>query len=95
MREKYEIELDDMEVPEDAADQAAMAEEIEILRDKMGRMTDVNLAALADKENHESRFTMLTEQKADLEAAARDIEEAISRINVTAREKLQTTYDTS
>ena len=93
MREKYEIELDDMEVPEDAADPAAMAEEIEILRDKMGRMTDVNLAALADKENYESRFTMLTEQKADLEAAARDIEEAISRINVTAREKLQTTYD--
>lgn len=93
MREKYEIELDDMELPEDAGDPVAMAEEIETLRDKMGRMTDVNLAALADKENHESRFTMLTEQKADLDAAARDIEEAISRINVTAREKLQITYD--
>jgi chromosome segregation protein len=93
MREKYEIELDDLEVPQDAYDPEAMAEEIEILRDKMGRMTDVNLAALADKENYESRFTMLTEQKADLEAAARDIEEAINRINVTAREKLQTTYD--
>ena len=93
MREKYDIELDDMEVPVDAGNPEEMNEEIELLRDKMGHMTDVNLAALADKETYESRFTTLTEQKDDLEAAAKDIEEAISRINVTAREKLQATYD--
>ncbi|MEA1927673.1 MAG: hypothetical protein U9N73_05655, partial [Candidatus Auribacterota bacterium] len=94
MREKYDIELDELEVPEEVDDPEKMVEEIEFLRDKMGRMTDVNLSALADKENYESRHALLTEQKDDLEAAARDIEEAITRINVTAREKLQVTYDT-
>lgn len=93
MREKYGIEIDELPLPDDAGNPEEMAEEIEELREKMSRMTDVNLAALTDKENYESRFNMLTEQKEDLESAARDISEAISRINVTAREKLQATYD--
>lgn len=92
-REKYRIELDELEVPTGEVDLDALTGEIDRIREKMGRMTNVNLAALEDKENYEARFTLLVEQKEDLEAAARDINQAIAKINVTAREKLQATYD--
>ncbi|MFH1038409.1 MAG: chromosome segregation protein SMC [PVC group bacterium] len=94
IREKYHIELDELELPPGEADLDALAGEIEQIREKMDRMTSVNLAALEDKENYEDRLKLLTEQKSDLEAAIRDIDEAITRINVTAREKLQAAYDT-
>ncbi|MDP8214622.1 MAG: chromosome segregation protein SMC [Candidatus Euphemobacter frigidus] len=93
MREKYGLELDELEPSSQEQAPEALDAEIDRLREKMGRMTDVNLAALSDKENYESRFSLLTEQKEDLENAARDIEVAITRINITAREKLQETYD--
>ncbi len=94
VREKYHIELDELEPPAAEADLEALNSDIEQIKEKMDRMTNVNLAALEDKENYEERFNLLTEQKGDLSAAIRDIEEAITKIDVTAREKLQATYDT-
>jgi len=94
IREKYHLELEEIETPESEVDREKLLEEMERLQGKMDRMTNVNLAALEEKESYQERFTLLTEQHGDLEAAARDIEEAITKINVTAREKLQETYDT-
>ncbi len=93
IREKYHLELDELEPPAGDTDREALLAEVEGLQEKMERMTNVNLAALEEKDSYHERFTHLTEQHADLQAAARDIEEAIAKINVTAREKLQTTYD--
>lgn len=94
VREKYHLELEEVEPPEGEVDREALLDEVESLRGKMERMSNVNLAALEEKDGYQERFSHLTEQYDDLEAAARDIEEAITRINVTAREKLQVTYDT-
>ncbi len=70
-----------------------MAAEIEDIRDKMGKMTNINMAALEDKEVFEARLKLLLEQKDDLEAARIYMEEAIRKINVTARSRLQATYE--
>lgn len=93
VREKYRLELEEVEVEPGEADREALLAEVELLQGKMEKMSNVNLAALEEKESYQERFTLLTEQHADLEAAARDIEEAITKINVTARQKLQETYD--
>ncbi len=93
IREKYHLEIEEIEVPVEVADREALLMEVEGLQEKMEKMTNVNLAALEEKENYQQRFTLLSEQQADLVAATRDIEEAITKINITAREKLQTTYD--
>ncbi len=94
IREKYHLELDEVAAPEGEVDREALLAEMETLQGKMDRMSNVNLAALEEKEGYQERVTLLTDQHADLEAAARDIEEAIIKINVTARQKLQDTYDT-
>ena len=94
MREKYQVELDELDRAGEEIDPESLEAKIGKLKKKMEKMTNVNLAALEDRETYEERLNLLTEQKADLEAASRDIEEAISRINVTARQKLQETYDT-
>ena len=93
LRESYGVELEEMEVPEGEFDQEAMAEELEGIREKMSRMTNINMAALEDKEVFESRLQLLLEQKEDLAASRLHIEEAIKKINVTARERLSATYD--
>ncbi len=93
VREKYHLELDEVEPEPGAADREALLAEVEQLQGKMEKMSNVNLAALEEKESYQERFTLLSEQHADLAAAARDIEEAITKINVTARQKLQETYD--
>ncbi len=93
VREKYHLELDEVKPPGGEVDREALFDEVEQLRGKLERMSNVNLAALEEKDGYQERFTHLTTQHADLEAAAGDIEKAISRINVTARQKLQATYD--
>jgi chromosome segregation protein len=57
--------------------------------DKMGM---VNLAALESKETLEKRLSHLTGQRDDLVGARADLEAAIRKINITAREKLEATY---
>ncbi|MCX6348545.1 MAG: chromosome segregation protein SMC [Candidatus Aureabacteria bacterium] len=93
IRDKYELELDSLPPSAEDLDEEAIGLEIEKLRKKMEGMTDVNLGALQEKESYESRYKHLTEQKADLEGARADIEEAIKKINLTARERLRETYD--
>ncbi|HOO76609.1 MAG TPA: chromosome segregation protein SMC [bacterium] len=93
IREAYGVELEALEVPEGDFDQDAMAGEAESIKEKMAKMTNINLAALEDKEVFDARLKLLLEQKEDLESARIHIEEAIRKINITARERLAATFD--
>jgi len=93
IQDKFTVNLEGMKVPEDIPEAGVLEEEIEKLNLKMEKMSNVNLAALESKENFEDRLKHLLEQKSDLEAAQANIESAIKKINVTAREKLSRTFE--
>ena len=53
----------------------------------------VNLAAIEELEKAEERHRFLLEQKADLERALADLEEAVKQINRTCRKRLRDTLE--
>ena len=63
------------------------------LKDLIDRMGEINLNAIEEYNELEQRYTFLTGQKADLEQALAQLEEAIDRINKTSRERFREVFD--
>jgi chromosome segregation protein len=63
------------------------------LRDLIDRMGEINLNAIEEYNQLEVRFTFLSGQKADLEKALAQLEEAIDRINKTSRKRFREVFD--
>ncbi len=93
IREKYDLDLEAVAPAAEPVDTERAGQELDKIKDEMSRMGMVNLAALEGKENLEERLAHLTGQRDDLVGARADLESAIRKINVTAREKLEATYN--
>jgi chromosome segregation protein len=88
LREDYSIELADLTdepSPEEAAERAAVEEEIESLRRKINQIGAVNLDALEELDDLEQRFARLDGQYKDLAEAKASLERIIHKINADSR----------
>jgi chromosome segregation protein len=63
------------------------------LRGLIERMGEINLHAIEEYNELDARYQFLTSQKADLEKALAQLEEAIARINKTSRERFRAVFD--
>ncbi|MEX1365655.1 MAG: chromosome segregation protein SMC, partial [Nannocystaceae bacterium] len=63
------------------------------LRRILSRMGEVNLTAIEEFEEVSTRYDYLVRQRADLESAITQLQEAIDRINRTTRQLFRDTFD--
>jgi chromosome segregation protein len=63
------------------------------LRDLIERMGEINLNAIEEYNELETRFTFLSGQKTDLEKALAQLEEAIAKINRTSKKRFREVFD--
>jgi chromosome segregation protein len=63
------------------------------LRDLIDRMGEINLNAIEEYNELEQRYTFLSTQKADLEKALGQLEEAIAKINRTSKKRFREVFD--
>jgi chromosome segregation protein len=82
------------ERPATIADRSAVEREIAELRDQINNIGAVNLDALDELEQLESRFGTLSGQYRDLVDAKASLERIIQRINVDSRQLFLTTLET-
>jgi chromosome segregation protein len=97
MREDYGIELAALEHEMTGEEQHRREEsqqEIEELRQKINNLGNVNLEALAELEELESRHKILSDQYQDLTTAKASLEKIIERINTDSRRLFSETLDT-
>jgi chromosome segregation protein len=97
LREDYGIELADLE--EDPSDEAQrqrdeVQNEIEELRRKINNLGNVNLEALAELQELETRHASLAEQFEDLNRAKTSLQRIIDKINADSRRLFLETLDT-
>jgi len=67
-------------------------ERIELLREKISRLGEVNPGAVEEFEELNERFVFLDAQKTDLEESIASLQEAIRKINRTSRERFLSTF---
>ena len=97
MREDYGIELAELEHEASGEEQHQREEaqrEIEELRQKINNLGNVNLEALAELEDLETRFKTLSDQYQDLSTAKASLEKIIDRINTDSRRLFSETLET-
>ena len=88
LREDYGIELAELDrhfTPEEQHQREAVQQEIEELRQKINHLGNVNLDALAELEELESRYKSQTDQHRDLASAKASLEKIIEKINGDSR----------
>jgi chromosome segregation protein len=84
IREDYELQLSSIfagQQPDPAMDRVAAQEEIQELRRKINSLGNVNLEALAELQELETRATTLQAQIADLNQSKATLDEIIRKIN--------------
>ncbi len=63
------------------------------LRTKLDAMGPVNLVAIEEYQEHEERYTFLSQQESDLQNAKTQLTEMIEKINETTSEMFKTTFE--
>ncbi|MEL6348684.1 MAG: hypothetical protein AAFV53_36605, partial [Myxococcota bacterium] len=66
---------------------------LEIDREALGRLGEVNLIAVQEYDEVAERHSRLQAQREDLETAAKSIEQTIARLNQTCRDRFRETFD--
>ncbi len=97
LREDYSIELAELEHPpsdEELHEREAVETEIADLRRKVNNMGGVNIDALQELEELETRFNSLSTQFKDLSSAKGSLQEIIDRINDDSRRLFGETLET-
>jgi len=97
LREDYGIELAEIEHTETDEQQhvrSEVEEEIASLRRKITNVGSVNLEALTELEELETRFTDLSTQFRDLTSAKNSLEQIIEKINTDSRRLFSETLET-
>lgn len=94
IRDKFRLELRTLESqadqPFDEAEKTRRQSELQKMIDELG---EVNLTAIEEYQELETRFNFLTEQKADLEESLSGLQKAIQRINRTTRKRFLETFE--
>lgn len=93
LREKYAVELDCLETPEDALSASDLEAEIDDLRARLERMGEVNLAAIGEYDELTERFRFMTQQKQDLERSIGDLQQTIVKLNRICRLRFKDSFD--
>ncbi len=62
-------------------------------RERLEKLGDVNMGAIKEYEQHETRYNFLMEQKADLEKAIDDLHKVIRKINRITQEKFINAFE--
>jgi len=91
-REQHGVEVTETERVEPFEEEAALAR-ISALRERLGRLGDVNLAAIADAKELEDRHEFLLTQRSDLESSMEDLEQTISELSRTTRRRFKETFE--
>jgi chromosome segregation protein len=97
LREDYGIELSELEHDpsiEEQHQREAVQQEIDDLRRKLNNLGNVNLEALEELEQLDTRFNTLSEQYRDLSDAKNSLEKIIDKINTDSRRLFAETLDT-
>jgi len=95
VREELSIDLVEVYATYEHSEQdwAALEAEIEELKDKIRRLGNVNLDAIAEQEELEKRATFLAEQRDDLRNSRKQLEELIEQLNNECRERFAQTFE--
>ncbi len=91
-REQHCVEVQEAERPDEFEEEAAL-ERISALRDRLGRLGDVNLAAISDAKELEDRHEFLLTQRSDLESSIENLEATISELSQTTRKRFKETFE--
>jgi chromosome segregation protein len=97
LREDYGIELSELEQDasvEEQHERDTVQQEIDELRRKLNNLGNVNLEALDELEQLESRYKTLSDQYRDLADAKNSLEKIIEKINADSRRLFTETLDT-
>ena len=79
--------------PPEEFDTQEVDESVRTLKEKVGRMGEVNLAALSDFQKTNERYTFLKTQQEDLAESIRLLHETIERINRTTKQRFLDTFE--
>jgi chromosome segregation protein len=74
-------------------DWEAVRQEITELREKIDRLGNVNLDAIAEQESLEKRHEFLSTQVQDLNSSKGQLQQLINRLNKASREKFEQTFE--
>lgn len=91
-RDQHGVEVESAERPEGFDEQAAQ-DRIQRLRERLGRLGDVNLAAIADARELEERNEFLLTQRTDLESSIENLEATIGELSRTTRKRFKETFE--
>ncbi|MFH1759759.1 MAG: hypothetical protein ABIA63_01535, partial [bacterium] len=94
--EAYEIDLES--IPEDfenveIQNREETLERIDLLKNRLKKLGQVNMGVLEDFENESNRLNLLTEQRDDLTSAKDKLEKAIRELDRTARKRFLETFE--
>jgi chromosome segregation protein len=93
--EVHEVDLESPPAPIAAVDEdeGTVRQNIEMLRERIKRVGQVNMAALEDFERESERLKTLTAQRDDLQVAVNDLEKAIKKLDREARAQFLATFE--
>jgi chromosome segregation protein len=95
VQERFGVGLDLLlgDVPAEDCDEGEIEVEIEDCRNAIRRLGSVNVGAVAELEEIESRLKELVGQRDDLERSIDDLRGTIARLNRMSRERFKETFD--
>ena len=95
VREKYMLILADVisKYENREGDPTLADSELKELRDKLAKIGEVNLSAIAEFSETQERYTFLTQQHADLTEAKEQLRKVIERINKICSKRFKDTFD--
>jgi len=92
VREKYATELAGEPIVEQTEEEEQALARLDALREKLGRIGEVNVGAIDELRELEERAQFLRTQKEDLERSLADLERTIQRLNRASRTKFAETF---
>ncbi len=94
IRERYMLDLSEVfERYQKGGDPVAGETELKELREKIGRMGEVNLSAIQEFDETKTRYEFLTKQHQDLIDAKDQLRKVIDRINRICSQRFKETFD--
>jgi len=97
IRDDYHVELSEFDLKnkdevDESFDWDSISQEIEQLRGKIGRMGNINLEAIQEQKELETREAHLKSQLEDLQKSENTLKDIIKKINLTSRELFEKTF---
>jgi chromosome segregation protein len=95
IREKYDLDLREpaAQPAGEEISQDDLKAEIDELKTRLDRMGEVNLAAIGEYEELNSRFQFLSQQKEDLEKSIADLQQTIAKLNRVCRLRFKESFE--